>query len=288
MISAQRRSQRQRGRHVVSFNNNSETVETAETEDSAAAAAEEKEENGAEEETNTTEESIANEDPSYKALLDKIKAAAAGEEGGDQDTTKAMGELIPELESELEAYHTKVKEGEAQVFAVNEESTKVKEQYLRLNADFDNYRKRTQTEKEALSKNARGNTLEELLPVIDNFELARNQLVLETEAEQKVSDSYQNLYKQLVETLKKLGLDTIQSVGATFDPELHDAIMQEETSEHEDNTVLEEFRRGFMFGDRLLRPAMVKVAINSSTDNATEDSSTDANEQQEEESKEEE
>jgi molecular chaperone GrpE len=278
---------------VVSFNNNSETVETAETEDSAAAAAEEKEENGAEEET-TTEENKTNEDPSYKALLDKIKAAAAGEEGGDQDTTKAMGELIPELESELEAYHTKVKEGEAQVFAVNEEATKVKEQYLRLNADFDNYRKRTQTEKEALSKNARGNTLEELLPVIDNFELARNQLVLETEAEQKVSDSYQNLYKQLVETLKKLGLDTIQSVGATFDPELHDAIMQEETSEHEDNTVLEEFRRGFMFGDRLLRPAMVKVAINSSTDNAnqadpaTEDSSTDANEQQEEESKEEE
>jgi len=156
---------------------------------------------------------------------------------------------------------------------VNEESTKLKDQYLRLNADFDNYRKRTETEKEALSKNARGNTLEELLPVIDNFELARNQLVLETEAEQKVSDSYQNLYKQLVETLKKLGLETIQSVGATFDPELHDAIMQEETSEHEDNTVLEEYRRGFMFGDRLLRAAMVKVAINStaSTEAANQD-----------------
>ena len=64
---------------------------------------------------------------------------------------------------------------------MNEESTKLKEQYLRLNADFDNFRKRTQTEKEALSKNARGNTLEELLPVIDNFELARTQLELETD-----------------------------------------------------------------------------------------------------------
>jgi len=252
----------------VSFNSNSETVETAETEGSAA------EENGVADSTpqETAEETATeevSEEPSYKALVEKIKAAAAAAEG-DQDL---LGELIPELESELEASYTKVKENEAQIAAVNEESTKLKDQYLRLNADFDNYRKRTETEKEALSKNARGNTLEELLPVIDNFELARNQLVLETEAEQKVSDSYQNLYKQLVETLKKLGLETIQSVGATFDPELHDAIMQEETSEHEDNTVLEEYRRGFMFGDRLLRAAMVKVAINStaSTEAANQD-----------------
>lgn len=252
----------------MSFNSNSETVETAETEGSAA------EENGVADSTpqETAEETATeevSEEPSYKALVEKIKAAAAAAEG-DQDL---LGELIPELESELEASYTKVKENEAQIAAVNEESTKLKDQYLRLNADFDNYRKRTETEKEALSKNARGNTLEELLPVIDNFELARNQLVLETEAEQKVSDSYQNLYKQLVETLKKLGLETIQSVGATFDPELHDAIMQEETSEHEDNTVLEEYRRGFMFGDRLLRAAMVKVAINStaSTEAANQD-----------------
>ena len=116
----------------MSFNSNSETVETAETEGSAA------EENGVADSTpqETAEETATeevSEEPSYKALVEKIKAAAAAAEG-DQDL---LGELIPELESELEASYTKVKENEAQIAAVNEESTKLKDQYLRLNADFD-------------------------------------------------------------------------------------------------------------------------------------------------------
>jgi len=236
--------------------------EAVETEAAGAAT---KEEDGAESEDGASEaqaegqQEEVEETPAYAEVLEKLRAAA---EGSD---CEAVGSLLPDLEQELETLARRASDGEGQAAQAGEENAKLKEQYLRLNADFDNYRKRTESEKESLAKNARGSTLEELLPVIDNFELARTQLVLETEAEQKVSESYQNLYKQLVETLKKLGLEPVEAVGAKFDPELHDAIMQEETTDFEDGAVMEEYRRGFAFGDRLLRAAMVKVAVNSSS-----------------------
>mmetsp|Transcript_5934 Transcript_5934/g.10901 ORF Transcript_5934/g.10901 Transcript_5934/m.10901 type:complete len:338 (-) Transcript_5934:62-1075(-) len=277
--SAAREEQRAR---CIAFCNSktAESTETAEEESeqvegSAAATAggeeeEEREGEGREEEDASGEEEGA---PSYKAIVDKVKEAVQGDAEGES--------LVTEVEGEFEAFLNKVKEGESQLAAAQEESLKIKEQYLRLNADFDNYRKRTESEKESLSKNARGSTLEELLPVIDNFELARTQLKLETEAEQNVSDSYQNLYKQLVETLKKLGLETIESVGTKFDPELHDAIMQEETNEHEDSTVLEEYRRGFTFESRLLRAAMVKVAVAASSTQQEEEKEEEPTEEEE-------
>ena len=239
-----------------------ETVETAAETAGAAETTAKAEENAADEDVADQGEAVSTEgeeneesEPAHKSLVDKIKAAVEG------DDSEAASSMLSDLEAELATLSD-------QVASAQDDSTKIKEQYLRLNADFDNYRKRTETEKESLSKNARGSTLEELLPVIDNFEAARTQLKLETEAEQKVSDSYQNLYKSLVETLRKLGLSPIESVGSTFDPELHDAIMQEETTDHEDGSVLEEYRKGFLFGDRLLRPAMVKVAVNASQEAA--------------------
>merc|ERR1719235_55618 len=195
----------------------------------------------------------------------KEEDGAESEDGASEAQAEGQQEEVEETPAYAEVLEKLRAAAEGQAAQAGEENAKLKDQYLRLNADFDNYRKRTESEKESLAKNARGSTLEELLPVIDNFELARTQLVLETKAEQKVSESYQNLYKQLVETLKKLGLEPVEAVGAKFDPELHDAIMQEETTDFEDGAVMEEYRRGFAFGDRLLRAAMVKVAVNSSS-----------------------
>lgn len=89
-----------------------------------------------------------------------------------------------------------------------------------------------------------------------------------TEAEEKINNSYQGLYRQMVDLFQGMGLQAVPTIGSPFDPELHDGIMKEETVDEADGTVLEEFRKGFTFSGKLLRPAMVKVAVNSSTSEA--------------------
>jgi len=236
----------------------SDAVDTAETESNNADG--EAEEADASSQESKQEEQEVSQKETILSIIGSMKATT---EEGSENLQEKLSELVTEAEKELDAFFGKNEELESQLASVQEEVSKFKEQYLRLNADFDNFRKRTATEKDGLKSVAQGNTLEELLPVIDNFDLASSQLKLETEGEEKVSESYQGLYRQMVEVLKKLGLETIDAVGSKFDPEIHDAVMQEETQEHEDATVLEEFRRGFKFKDRLLRPAMVKVAVNS-------------------------
>ena len=98
----------------------------------------------------------------------------------------------------------------------------------------------------------------------------RVQLKPQTEAEEKINASYQGLYRQMVDIFRGMGLEAVPTKGAVFDPEMHDGVMKEETADAPDNTVLEEFRKGFMFSGKLLRPAMVKVAVNSSGGGASE------------------
>lgn len=133
-------------------------------------------------------------------------------------------------------------------------------QYMRIAADFENYRKRTSKEKEDLETQIRGNTVVEMLPVIDNFERARSQIKPQTEQEMTIHKSYQSVYKQLVDCLKRLGVAPMRVEGEEFDPNLHEAVMREPTSEHPEGVVIEEFLRGYVLGERVLRHAMVKVA----------------------------
>jgi molecular chaperone GrpE len=85
------------------------------------------------------------------------------------------------------------------------------------------------------------------------------QVKAETEAEQKINNSYQSLYKQMVDIMRGLGIEAVPTTGSPFDPEVHEAIMREPNDEVADGTVLQEFRKGFRLGSKLLRPAMVKV-----------------------------
>jgi molecular chaperone GrpE len=133
-------------------------------------------------------------------------------------------------------------------------------QSMRIAADFENYRKRTSKEKDELEVQIKGNTIIELLPVVDNFERARSQIKPQTEAEMTIHKSYQGVYKQLVEALKRLGVSAMRAEGQEFNPLLHEAVMREPTRDHAEGTVIEEFVRGYQLGDRVLRHAMVKVS----------------------------
>ncbi|MBS9386911.1 MAG: nucleotide exchange factor GrpE [Dolichospermum sp. BR01] len=133
-------------------------------------------------------------------------------------------------------------------------------QYMRIAADFENYRKRTAKEKEEIDLQVKRNTITELLPVVDNFERARAHLKPQGDGEMTIHKSYQGVYKQLVDCLKRLGVAPMRPEGQEFDPNLHEAVMREPTDEHPEGTVLEELVRGYYFGERVLRHAMVKVA----------------------------
>jgi molecular chaperone GrpE len=144
--------------------------------------------------------------------------------------------------------------------AIKTQSEERQNQYLRLAADFENFRRRTQKEKEDLEVQIKINSLGELLSVVDNFERARSHLKPQTDSELTMHKSYQGVYKDMVDRLKKLGVSPMRSEGQMFDPNLHEAVMREPTDQHPEGTVVEELVAGYMIGERVLRHAMVKVA----------------------------
>jgi molecular chaperone GrpE len=133
-------------------------------------------------------------------------------------------------------------------------------QYLRIAADFDNFRKRNSKEKEETELRAKQSTIVELLSVVDNFERARTQIKPQNDGELGIHKSYQGVYKQLVESLKRIGVSPMRPEGQQFDPNLHEAVMRQPTDEHPEGTVIEELQRGYYLGDRILRHSLVKVA----------------------------
>ncbi len=141
---------------------------------------------------------------------------------------------------------------------------------MRIAADFDNFRKRTAKEKEDLEQQVKRNTLNELLPVVDNFERARSQIKPQTDGEMSIHKSYQGVYKQLVDGLKRLGVSAMRPEGQEFDPNLHEAVMREPSTEYPEGVVIEQLMRGYFLGERVLRHAMVKVA--SAPENSSEGS----------------
>lgn len=166
-----------------------------------------------------------------------------------------------EAESEAETDDSKdSKEAKNEELAkLQEEYDKLNQQYIRLAADFDNYRKRQEQERESLIKYGTESALKKLLEVLDNFE--RGEKALEgVEDCVKVKESFNLVHKQVVESLTKLGLEEIKAVGEEFDPNFHEAVMQTPTSEHPEHTVITELQKGYKVGDKVLRPTLVNVA----------------------------
>ena len=130
---------------------------------------------------------------------------------------------------------------------------------VRKTAEFDNYRKRTDRERIQLSEAAAADLLQELLPLVDDMERALK-ADAGSEGTEAIRRGVELIHKQLVETLRKRGVTPIDALGADFDPHFHMAVSYEPAEGRREGEVVEEFRRGYMLGDRLLRPAMVKVA----------------------------
>ena len=178
-----------------------------------------------------------------------------------------MKENVEEKNDEIKEETIAEEPGEA---SVEEEKEEIKDdfqvkyedlnnKYLRLAADFDNFRKRTIQEKDELSKYASCEVLKKLTTVLDTFDRAAEHLK-EIDNCQTVKESYEVAVKQLIETLKKCGMEEIEALGSEFNPNEHEAITQVPTSEFEPDTVAFVAQKGYKMGDRIIRPALVGVA----------------------------
>jgi len=145
--------------------------------------------------------------------------------------------------------------------ALQQERDALQDRLLRTAAEFDNYRKRIDRERRDLAEFAAADVLTELLPIIDNFERAL-QAPASPDAE-AFRKGVELIHRQMLDLLRKRGVKPIEALGADFDPNFHEAVMHEASSDHREGEVMQELQRGYTLGDRLLRPAMVKVAKGS-------------------------
>lgn len=181
----------------------------------------------------------------YGAAADNHANAAEAGDGIEQEQAANASESQDAVSQELEELRKQVEENQQRL--------------LRAQADFDNYRRRTMKEKEEFAKYASLKLIEQLLPVVDNFERA-----LSASKDNKDYDALAKgidmIFRQLDGVLTGEGLKPMETVGTPFNPEYHQAIMQVESEEHEEGIVVEEVQKGYMLKDKVLRPAMVKVS----------------------------
>jgi len=196
------------------------------------------------EEKNTLNEYLNNENAELTEEAEAESIFGEAEESADIDKTEGLEEQLRQAEENNNQLAKKLEEAENRL--------------LRLQADFDNFRRRTRLDAEASEKYRAQSLISDLLPALDNFERA---LKVETEDEQTKSllQGMEMVYKGLLDALKKEGVEPIESVGKEFDPHLHQAVMQAEDENYGPNTVIDEFQKGYILKDRVIRPSMVKV-----------------------------
>jgi len=170
----------------------------------------------------------------------------------------------PNISEVSEDENQPVETAEGQIAALTAErdqlaaaKAELEDRMLRARAEFDNARRRGERERSEFLQFAAMDVIKELLPVVDDFERA---LKVET-AGRDYTKGVELIYKRLIETLKKIGLEPIDTTGQQFDPNLHQAVDRVQTEEAEDMAILSEYQRGYNFRGKLLRPAMVQVAV---------------------------
>ncbi|MCM3705217.1 MULTISPECIES: nucleotide exchange factor GrpE [Cytobacillus] len=181
-------------------------------------------------------EGTENEAPIEEVFAESDEAEGDPDQGTDSDLTAANAK-IAELEGKLE-------EAENRIY--------------RLQADFENSRRRARLDLEASEKYRAQSLISDLLPALDNFERAL-QMEAENEQAKSILQGMEMVYRSLVEAIKKEGAEQIEAVGKEFDPHMHQAVMQVEDENFDSNTVVEEFQKGYKLKDRVIRPSMVKV-----------------------------
>ena len=186
--------------------------------------------------------------------------------GADDDAyvIEDTGDTVEEIEQEMEAAaaeadDTLTKSGSPQAAAAPDsaDAGEWKNRYMRALADFENFRKRNEREKADFFKYALANTFRDLLPVLDNFDRALDH----AEEGDEFHKGVLLIYKQLADVLQKAGLKAIDEAGVHFDPNIHEGVVREENPSVPSHTVTAILQKGYFLHDRLLRPAMVKVAV---------------------------
>lgn len=188
--------------------------------------------------------------------------------GADDDSyvIEDTGDTIEQIEDEMEraaqeaAGNAAPAAGAAAGDDVRAENQQLKDRYLRTLADFDNFRKRSDREKNDFFRFAMANMMRELLPVLDNFDRALDH----AESGDEFHKGVLLIYKQLYDVLEKNGLKPIAEANVHFDPNVHEAVIREEDPSVPNHTVVAVLQKGYFLNDRLLRPAMVKVAVGGS------------------------
>ena len=234
------------------------------------------------------EKDDALQDASRKVTIDKLKelekeleeaaeqqvedaaAEEAGEEVSEESSEESAEETTEEAEAEEEASEEepeeKAEKPKKKLFGgkdkkkdkLQEQIDELKDKNLRQMAEFENYRRRTEKEKQAMFETGAKSVIEKLLPVVDNFE--RGLGALKEEEKGAFSDGMQMIYKQLMDELEKLEVKPIEAVGKEFDPNLHNAVMHVDDEKLGENVVAEELQKGYMYRENVVRHSMVKVA----------------------------
>ena len=188
----------------------------------------------------------------------KNKKAAEAAESAAKEAAPEAAESAAEAAETTEDTYTVTKAQMEQMEALAKTLADANDKYLRLAAEYDNYRKRTAREKEHLYNDAKIDTIKGMLPVYDNLERGLAQFGAEDDDPHK--KGLEMIFNQYKEALTKLGVTPIDCVGKEFDPERHNAVMHIEDESCGENTVVEVLQQGFMLGDKVLRFAIVKVA----------------------------
>ena len=168
-----------------------------------------------------------------------------------------------------------ISNNDARLEQLEKEHETLKSQYVRIAADFENFRKRQSRDQDDLKVQLVSKALTAILPIVDNFERARQQLKPESDEAQALHRSYQGLYKQLVDVLKQQGVAPMRVVGQQFDPNLHEAVLKEPSEEFEEDFIVEELQRGYHLDGKVLRHALVKVSMGPGKLNSQEGSEKD-------------
>lgn len=185
--------------------------------------------------------------------IDEAEAAQEdAAEGSEEEAPEEAAAADAAMQEEIEAL-------KGQVDGLNKDLQEKKDRLLRLQADFDNFRRRSAKEREEISAVVTQNFCKDMLPLLDNFERAMAAETKDVEAFQK---GVEMIFTQFQEILKKNGLEHIEAIGQKFDPNFHQAVMRVEDPEKEDDTVAQELQKGYMVKGRVVRPSMVQVVSN--------------------------
>lgn len=190
--------------------------------------------------------------------LKKEAEKVAGEEKGATADDILNSPMF--LKKKLEIVQKELIDNRKRLDELEENVEKERDSYMRLAADFKNFRERSAKEISKTGEKSVANLCKEFMTVLDTFERASNAIKIETEKEEAIQKSYQGINKQLLDIFGKLKVEAFDAVGTPFDPRRHDAIQRIESSEYAEGVVVQQFQRGYAMGEYLIRPAMVVVS----------------------------